>query len=169
MTDLIKPKEVEIKDLDGMSKSFVISRLPAIDARKMIAMYPVSNMPKIGDYQSSEEAMLLLLKYVEVTGSNGEPIRLATKALVDSHVNDAIQLITLEYQMLEYNTNFFGTGSSQGFLNYMVTSLAALLTPTLTNLSEQLSQVATSLIQNSGNQSTWKKPSTSGKSQQRTK
>lgn len=55
---LIKPKEVAIKDVDGLEKLFVISRLPATVGREILAKYPLSNAPKIGDYEVSKEAML---------------------------------------------------------------------------------------------------------------
>lgn len=40
---LIKPKEVQIKDVDGIEKAFVISRLPAVTGREILAKYPLSN------------------------------------------------------------------------------------------------------------------------------
>ena len=95
-------------------------------------MYPVSNMPKVGDYQSSEEAMLLLLKYVEHDG-----VRLVTRALVDNHVPDGVALINLEYQMLEYNTGFFGSGGQRGLLSTLIANLSDKAMPILTRLLEQ--------------------------------
>ena len=132
--ELIKPMEIEIGDRDGAMRTYTISRLPALDARRVIAMYPVSNMPKVGDYQSSEEAMLLLLKYVEHDG-----VRLTTRALVDNHVSDGVALINLEYQMLEYNTGFFGSGGQRGLLSTLIANLSEKAMPILTRLLEQYS------------------------------
>ena len=50
MSDLIKPKEITITDLDGDEKTFIISRLPATVGREVLAKYPVANAPKLGDY-----------------------------------------------------------------------------------------------------------------------
>lgn len=37
---LIKPKEVQIKDVDGIEKAFVISRLPAVTGRETAVQCP---------------------------------------------------------------------------------------------------------------------------------
>lgn len=135
--ELIKPKEVVISDLDGVEKTFTISRLPAIACREVIAKYPTSNLPKVGDYQGSEEAMMLLLKYVQVDG-----IALTTRALINNHITDAIQLVKLEYEMLNYNTGFFSRGDQSGFMAMIIDQIASRITPTLTGLLAQLSPVA---------------------------
>lgn len=94
MLDLIKPKEVTVKDSDGGEKTFLISKIPAIDCRKVLAMYPVANIPKIGEYQQSEEAMLLMMKCVAVQlEGRDEPLRLSSRSLVDNHVTDGEQLM----------------------------------------------------------------------------
>lgn len=112
---LIKPKEVAVKDADGVEKTFIISRLPAITGREILAKYPLSNAPKIGNYEVSKDAMLKMMAYVCVPVS-GEEIPLKTQALIDNHVPDGESLIRLELEMLKYNTSFFGKGGSQGFL-----------------------------------------------------
>ncbi|HAT1515895.1 TPA: hypothetical protein I8W54_004300, partial [Morganella morganii] len=112
---LIKPKEVQIKDVDGIEKTFVISRLPAVTGREILAKYPLSNAPKIGDYEVSKEAMLKMMAYVCAV-SDGEEIPLKTQTLIDNHVPDGESLIRLELEMLKYNTSFFGTGGNSGFL-----------------------------------------------------
>ncbi|MEM8085904.1 hypothetical protein Q4R24_17360, partial [Morganella morganii] len=104
---LIKPKEVAVKDADGVEKTFIISRLPAITGREILAKYPLSNAPKIGDYEVSKDAMLKMMAYVCVPVS-GEEIPLKTQALIDNHVPDGESLIRLELEMLKYNTSFFG-------------------------------------------------------------
>lgn len=101
---LIKPKEVAVKDADGVEKTFIISRLPAITGREILAKYPLSNAPKIGDYEVSKDAMLKMMAYVCVPVS-GEEIPLKTQALIDNHVPDGESLIRLELEMLKYNTS----------------------------------------------------------------
>lgn len=108
---LIKPKEVAVKDADGVEKTFIISRLPAITGREILAKYPLSNAPKIGDYEVSKEAMLKMMAYVCVQVS-GEEIPLKTQTLIDNHVPDGESLIRLELEMLKYNTSFFGKDGS---------------------------------------------------------
>lgn len=130
MADLIKPKEVSIKDVDGHLHTFIISRLPAIDSREILAKYPVSNIPKLGEYNASVEAMRLLMSYVAVPQDTG-PLRLTTKALIDNHVPDGEALLRLEFAMLEYNTSFFGKGGPSGFLEGLVKKHLPLIIQTL--------------------------------------
>lgn len=48
---LIKPKEITVIDSDREEHTFIISRLPATIGREILAKYPLSNAPKIGDYE----------------------------------------------------------------------------------------------------------------------
>lgn len=137
MSELIKPRVVSLANRDGVEKEFTISRLPCTVGREVIAKYPTSNIPKVGDYKTSEETMLLLLRYVSVE-IDGREQKLTTKALVDSHVDDVIQLIKLEYEMIEENTGFFGQGSRRGFLDSLLQKLMSSITPTLMPLLERL-------------------------------
>ncbi|ENN8378240.1 hypothetical protein ACAX46_003701 [Providencia rettgeri] len=123
---LIKPKEVAIKDVDGIEKLFIISRLPATVGREILAKYPLSNAPKIGDYEVSKEAMLKMMAYVCVT-IDGEEISLKTQTLIDNHVPDGESLIRLELEMLKYNTSFFGNDGSQGFLHFLLSKVSGSL------------------------------------------
>ena len=62
----IKPKEIVIKDLDGDERKFIISRFPAVEGREIIAGYPITAIPKFGDYASNETVMLKLMTYASV-------------------------------------------------------------------------------------------------------
>lgn len=146
--DLIKPRTILVADRDGVEKEFIISRLPATVAREVIAKYPLSNIPKVGDYAVSEEVMLIMMRYVAVM-VDGVEMKLSSKALVDNHVNDGIQLLRLEVQMIEENTGFFGLGGKQGFLDYLLKRFSQSITPMLTHLLGQLSQADSSPSQNS--------------------
>lgn len=134
MAELIKPKEVQIKDLDGVEKTYVISRLPATAGREILAKYPVSNLPRLGEYKASEDAMHLLLSYVAIVLDSGQ-VRLSTPALINNHVNDAEALLRLEYAMLEYNTSFFGKGGPSGFLEGLVRKYLPRIMSMLTDFS----------------------------------
>lgn len=123
MTDLIKPKEIQIKDCDGVEKTFIISRVPAIPMREVMAKYPVSNIPKLGEYQASKDVMKLLMSYVAVQfddGQNTREIRLVNEALINNHIVDGEQLLRIEYAMLQYNTSFFGQGDLSAFLHGLI-------------------------------------------------
>lgn len=47
MLDLIKPLEIEVKDIDGELHKFIISRLPAVVGREILAKYIGGTMPKL--------------------------------------------------------------------------------------------------------------------------
>lgn len=134
MGELIKAKEVQIKNVDGETKTFFISRLPAIDAREIMYKYPVANIPKLGEYNASADAMKLLMSYVAVPiGENGALLRLTTRDLVNNHVDDGEQLLRLEFAMLEYNTSFFGNGENSGFLAGLIKKHLPLIIQTVTD------------------------------------
>lgn len=134
MTELIKPIEIEVLNQDSVSKTFAISRLPAIVGREVIAKYVSGNTPKIGEYDISEEAMLLLFQYIEHDG-----IRLVNKDLINNHVDDATQLITLEFRMLQYNSSLLGGAGNKNILDVLMDKLMTRLLPHLGTMTEQVS------------------------------
>lgn len=135
---LIKPKTVMVADSDGNEKPFIISKIPAVDAREVLAKYPTSNLPKVGDYDTSREAMLIMMKYVavEIDGRD-EPLCLTTQSLIDNHVEDGEQLMRLEMQMLGYNTSFFGKGGNSDFLEGLIRKYLPLIIQTATDSLQQ--------------------------------
>jgi len=112
---LLEPKELVLETPRGGPKTFVLSKFPAIPGREIVTKYPLSNIPKIGEYQQSEEVMLKLMSYVAVVTPDGTQIRLTTRALVDNHTEDWETLARLEWAMLEYNCSFFGRGLNSDF------------------------------------------------------
>ena len=112
---LIDPKEVVI-EYEGENLKFNISKFPATVGREIISKYPVSNTPKIGDYNVSEETMLKLMKYVERIYDDRVQ-ELSSKALVDNHIPSWEVLMKLEALMIEYNCSFFRNGKVSNFLN----------------------------------------------------
>ena len=143
---LLQPKTFEIVDQNGRTRIFLISKFPAITGREIIAKYPLSAIPKLGDYAVNEQTMLKLMSYVAVVpeGDGVQPIRLVTEELINNHVADWETLTKLEVKMLEYNTSFFTGGFVQGFTQMLLDKLAPILSATLTNslqaLSGQVSQ-----------------------------
>lgn len=131
--ELIQPTELTIGE-----KTYTLGKFPATVGREIITQYPITAMPKTGDYQTNEALMLKVMSYVAVPGPNGL-IRLTTKALVDNHVEDATALLRLEWAMLEKNFAFFANGKASGFLQGLAEKVQALILKTLTDFSAQSS------------------------------
>lgn len=139
---LIDPKEVTI-EYEGENLVFNISKLPATVGREIISKYPTSNLPKIGDYQVSEETMLKLISYVERVYNENGNIRLqalTSKALVDNHIPSWEVLAKLEVMMIDYNCSFFRNGKVLDFLKKSMSLAEPKIIEMLTVLSGKLSQ-----------------------------
>jgi len=141
--ELIQPKDVTVQTQGGEERAYVISKFPAVAGREIVAKYPLSNLPKIGDYPVSEETMLKLMAYVAVkkTNDKGEDvfIRLGSRALVDNHVPDWESLAKLEILMMEYNCSFFADGRASAFLQGLGAKAMPKITEILTRLLGSLS------------------------------
>jgi hypothetical protein len=136
---MIQPKEIQIALQDGSEKTFIISKFPAIQGREIICKYPLSGVPKIGDYAVNEETMVKLMSFVAIPTDSGE-LRLTTKALIDNHVDDWEALAKIELAMLEYNCSFFRKGILSDFLTRITEKLPHIIQSTLTLLSQQSSK-----------------------------
>lgn len=139
---LLYPKEVEIG-----GKAFVLSKFPAIAGREIVTQYPLTAIPKVGEYKANETVMLKLMSYVGVPNGD-KPIMLTTRELVDNHVPDWETLAQLEVAMLEYNCSFFGDGRASTFFDAIALKVKAFLSQTLTDSLAQSSQAGK---QRSGN------------------
>lgn len=131
---MIEPKEVTIQ-----GKQFILSKFPAIQGREIIAKYPMSAMPKLGDYSVNEEVMLKLMSFVGVPRDGSAPLMLSTRALVDNHCGDWETLAKIEMAMMEYNCSFFANGKGSTFLEAITRKAQALIIETLTRFSQQSS------------------------------
>jgi len=131
MTELIKPKEFLVEDGEGKQLRYILSNFPAVEGREIVSKYPLSNLPKIGDYKESEETMFKLMKYVAVEPKPGVIIPLATRDLVNNHCPDWEVLGKIEMAMMEKNCSFFRNGKSYAFFE----NLAQIF---LTRISEML-------------------------------
>ena len=134
MMGLLEPKHVTIDD-----KEFVLSKFPAVAGREIIAKYPLSGLPKVGDYKVNEETMLKLMSFVAVTKGDAV-IRLTTVSLVDNHTGSWETLAKVEIAMMEYNCSFFQNGRVSTFLNDSAQKVPAWISKILMALSAQLSQ-----------------------------
>jgi hypothetical protein len=103
---MIEPKEYPVQQADGTERVYILSKVPAVAGREIVAKYPLSNIPKIGEYAASEEVMFKLMAYVQAVTRDGQTVPLTTRALIDNHVPDTATLMRLEAAMLEYNFGF---------------------------------------------------------------
>ena len=105
---LLQPKEITI-DFEGEELKFNIGKFPATVGREIISKYPIANMPKIGEYQVSEEIMLKLMNYVERVYDDHTQV-LSNKALIDNHIPSWEVLVKIEAYVIDYNCSFFDLG-----------------------------------------------------------
>jgi hypothetical protein len=136
--DLIQPKDFSVADQDGVERKYILSKFPAVDGREIVAKYPLSSLPKLGEYQINEETMLKLMQYVAVDNA-GSPLRLSTRALVNNHVPDFETLMKVEMAMLEYNCSFLRDGRISEYLQGFARKLQESTFQTLTDLLARLS------------------------------
>ncbi|MDO5764081.1 MAG: hypothetical protein Q4P84_00065 [Elusimicrobiales bacterium] len=135
--ELLEPKEIVINDA-----TYRIGKFPAVAGREIITKYPLSNIPRVGDYAVSEEIMLKLMSYVERVLPDGTAVRLSTKELVNNHVPSWETLVKLEAAALEHNCSFFQNGKSAAFFEKLGTLAQRKVTEILTSLLETSSRPA---------------------------
>lgn len=134
------PKEIECRD--GTRKTFILSHFPAIAGREIVSQYPLTAIPKVGEYTTNEAIMLKLMAFVGVphpADAAAAPTMLTTRALVDNHVPDFECLMRLEAAMLEYNCSFFGNGKVSTFFELIAAKAQALISKTLTDFARSSS------------------------------
>lgn len=136
----LKPKTITVTTLDGDTRSYVISRFPALDGREIIAQYPVSMVPKLGEYATNREMALKIMSFVSVVLPDGKELPLTTADLVNNHVPDWETMAKLEVAMMEYNCSFFAPGKISSLFEGLEAKAQQLITKTLTALSAQSSK-----------------------------
>lgn len=126
---------------DGSTKEFLLGKFPAVAGREIVTQYPLSAIPKVGDYKRNEELLLKLMCHVAVPMPNGNaPLPLTSQALIDGHVPDFETLIKIEWAMLNRNCSFFAQGKASSFFEALGVKVQALITQTLTDFSERYSK-----------------------------
>jgi len=131
---LLKPKEVELKDLDGVTHTYTIHRLPALLGREIGYQFIGANMPRVGDYELSVELNSKLMAHVtKKIGDLEQPLN--TPELIENHVPDWELLSSLEDAMLDYNTSFLAQGKDSIFSTICERSLMWLITQMSRELS----------------------------------
>lgn len=132
---LLEPKEIEVN-----GKYFTISKFPAVIGREIMCKYPLSSVPKFGDYSVNEETMFKLMKHVAVKIEGNKEFILSTRELIDNHVIGFEMLMKLELAVMEYNCSFFQNGLISSFFADFAQKLPAWISKILMGFSEQLSQ-----------------------------
>lgn len=141
---LLKPKDLIVKDQDGIERKYIISRFPATVGREMLCQYPITGLPKIGDYAANDALMLKLMSYVAVPPKLGvgTPLRLTERILVNNHVPDGETLMVIEKEMLTYNTSFFLREKTLTFFDAIMQTVTQKIIETLTGSLQQSSTLA---------------------------
>ena len=116
---LIKPEEITLPDPDkeGGVLKYVISRFDAVTGRRIGCMYPVTALPKLGDYDQNEKMFFLMMTFVERITPEGHHVRLETPELYRNHVPEWETGIAIEKAMMFKNTSFFRDGRALTFLD----------------------------------------------------
>ena len=130
MAELLKPKDIEIVDQEGEKRTYVLSKFDAISGREICTQYPLSALPKLGDYPRNEELAFKIMTFVGVRlGDTVQPFM--TKALIKNHVPDWETLLKIEKAMIEYNCSFFLDGSLSTFLGVLAKKIPPLISKIL--------------------------------------
>jgi len=137
---MIEEKEITIPTAAGGEKTYIISKIPAIPAREIVTQYPISGMPKLGDYKVNEAIMFKLMAYVDAVDDAGNRINLKTAALINNHVHSWEDLARLEAAMIEYNCSFFGNGKASTFFEAIKQNIPQLISKIAMDLLAQSSQ-----------------------------
>ncbi|AXF52894.1 MAG: hypothetical protein [Bacteriophage sp.] len=116
-------------------KNFVLTKFPATVGREIITQYPMTALPKIGEYKTNHQLMLKIMSYVGVSiEGRAEPQMLSTEDLINNHVLKTEDLMRLEWAMIEYNFDFFGDGRASNFLGLVADRITPLISKTLMDL-----------------------------------
>lgn len=132
---MIEPKQVTLN-----GKTYVLTKFPATVGREIITQYPMTALPKIGEYKTNHALMLKIMSYVGVVvDGRQEPLMLTTEDLVNNHIAKTEDLMKLEWSMIEHNFDFFGDGRASGWLAMVADRITPLISKTLTDLLGQSS------------------------------
>lgn len=129
---MIDEKTVKI-ELNGVSKNYILSKVPCIPAREIFSQYLTSATPKLGDYAVNQALMLKMMRYVQVDLGENDKLALENETLVNQHVPDWETLVMLEKEMIVYNCGFFQNGKSSDILEKLMSNALSKITEMLTD------------------------------------
>ncbi|WVR18081.1 hypothetical protein JXVLWARM_CDS_0030 [Burkholderia phage Bm1] len=105
-----KKKIVLITNQDGTTSRYALTRWSATDGRAIVSGYPLTMLPKIGEYDRNEVLMHRLMKYVAlVNEETGFETALASPELIDNHVADWFSLAAIEIESFRFNVSWLQT------------------------------------------------------------
>ena len=123
--------KTKIVQIDG--RNYRISELPTMLARDVMMNYPLTLLPKVGNYGENERLFKLLMKHVEVQPEPDKNpdwwIRLDTEDSINQNVS-AKGVLELEKEVIDFSTDFFSSGK----LTQIGTTLGELARNILTNI-----------------------------------
>lgn len=136
---LIKPKEIEIENLDGEKLKFVIGRYPAVEGLELLALLP-SNFASFSKQLPQLKPLILkILKFVSVVktddAGNQFELELTTQELIDNNCTDATTLLKLCFESINYNTNFY-KADGQSLLESIIDKVMARVLTTIQTLTQ---------------------------------
>lgn len=140
----IEPKEIQI---DG--KTFVIHKIPAVTAIKVMVRFSQGIVPALGKFEDAEDMMVEIMKYVAIkrkdkaTNKPLPDLFLGSKDLIDNHCVDYKTYLSVLGEIVKYNEFFFLNGNTQDFSVLITQTLPAKLCKILNLLSPSLSPNAT--------------------------
>ena len=144
MSDLapfLQPKEFTVSGQDGKSRTYILSKFPAVAGREIISKITASSIPQIDKYDINEAMMLKMMGFVGIPQKNGT-LRLTTLALIDNHVPDWEILDKLEKELIQYNCSFFLRDKPLTFFDVCLKMVEEKATEISTILLQPLSQMA---------------------------
>jgi len=137
--ELIKPKEIEVKDIDGDTHKIIISRFNALDGYEIVANFPKTVFNKGESFAQHREVLVKILSHCEKVKPDGEKIRLTTEGLINNHITDFEMILKILKEMGEYNTNFLQVFKKQDILTKLQEKLPSIATKIITTSLQSLS------------------------------
>lgn len=138
--DLIKPKEIELKDLDGNTHKFIISRFNALDGYELISNFPKTMFNKGESFKDHKEVLIKIFSHVEAFKQDGNTIRLTSEALINNHIPDYELLMKILKEVGTYNSSFLGNVNGLSIIDQIKTKLPTLAQKILMDSLKQLSK-----------------------------
>lgn len=110
-------------EFEVAGKKYVATKFRPTVGRRIVAGYPITMMPKVGNYDDNEALMVLLMSHVSVVTESGL-LPLTTIELINNHVPSWENLVEIEYKVLSFNCPFMSTDKLAP-LTEMIKTLAA--------------------------------------------
>ena len=150
MSNLLKPKEVTLIDLDGDEHKFNIGRYDLESGLSIIAEFPsiAGSLLKNPNTENVRDFCWKVLKFSEIV-KDDVTIQLKTKDLVLNHIIDPELCYKLVLLIHAHNTNFSKPENLYGILDKFSGIAKPLITKTLTLFMDSLSKNASQPQKNS--------------------